>query len=105
MGSRRFTVLQAKATTFLLEKCVQQCFFCFVKKDRPLVTVCDNFVTICVPSFSPQLLLFSLVKKGKLPSFLPKILTIQSWNKCSTKVLYLLAYIQKTTTTKEENRE
>ena len=40
-------------------------FFCFVKKDRPLVTVCDNFVTICVPSFSPQLLLFSLVKKGK----------------------------------------
>ena len=25
-------------------------FFCFVKKDWPLVTVCDNFVTICVPS-------------------------------------------------------
>ena len=41
-------------------------FFCFVKKDRPLVTVCDNFVTICVPSFSPQLLLFSLVKKVSL---------------------------------------
>ena len=38
-------------------------FFCFVKKDRPLVTVCDNFVTICVPSFSPHLLLFSLVKR------------------------------------------
>ena len=41
-------------------------FFCFVKKDWPLVTVCDNFVTICVPSFSTQLLLFSLIKKVSL---------------------------------------
>ena len=41
-------------------------FFCFVKKDWPLVTVCDNFVTICVPSFSSQLVLFSLVKKVSL---------------------------------------
>ena len=41
-------------------------YFCFVKKDWPLVTVCDNFVTICVPSFSTQLLLFSLIKKVSL---------------------------------------
>ena len=67
--SQHFTMLQAKATTFVVIKCDQQCFncfFCFVKKDRPLVTVCDNFVTICVPSFSQQLLLFSLVKKVSL---------------------------------------
>ena len=67
--SQHFTMLQAKATTFVVIKCDQQCFncfFCFVKKDRPLVTVCDNFVTICVPSFSTQLLLFSLIKKVSL---------------------------------------
>ena len=58
-----------KATTFLLEKCVQQCFHeffsVFVKKDRPLVTVCDNFVTIlCAFLFTSATSIFSR-KKGK----------------------------------------